>query len=338
MSRFAFVGSFTTAARKARGAGIGLWRIADDGWHLAGQIAQTNPSFLIAEGGVLYAAHGDSDYASAWRIGDGGALTPLGRAATGGHNSVHLALMDGHLIVANYASGSLAVLPVRADGGLADAVQVLTLSGEHGPDPVEQAGSHPHQVVIDGRFLLVPDKGLDRVFTLTFENGHLIRAGETTFRPGAGPRHLALMPGFAFVVGELNSTLTACHWDQGVLTPFQTLSTLPPEFTGANTAAAIVVAGPHMYVSNRGQDGIAHFRFDNECLHFRDCTPAGRDPRFICLAPDGALLVANEQGDTITRFTIDAASGALAHGEILLHSTSPTTIAFDERLPISFQP
>jgi 6-phosphogluconolactonase len=345
-----FVGCFTTAQRKARGTGIDVYRINPDpgAWQATDHVPDlVNPSFLITDAArnVLYAAHGDSDYASAFSIdAASGKLQPLGRAATGGKNGVHPALDPSgrFLIVANYASGSLGVLPVRPDGSLADVTQVLDLPGERGPHRTEQPCAHPHHVVFAplGRFLLVPDKGLDRVFVLTFDSGRgrLAITGQAVMRPGAGPRHIVFHPHLpcAFVVNELDSTVATCRWDDsdGTLEPMHVVPTLPPDFFGASTAAEIVVTpdGNHLYVSNRGQNGIAHFRFiaAEGRLNVIGWTPAnGSDPRFMTLDPAGeCLLVAAEQGDNISAFQIAGQDGNLSPHGAVLPCASPCTIAF----------
>src|SRR5205823_5096504 len=64
-----------------------------------------------------------------------------------------------------------------------------------GPHRTEQASAHPHDVVLDprGRFLVVPDKGLDTtfVFRLDTATGKLVPAEPPSLasRAGAGPRH-----------------------------------------------------------------------------------------------------------------------------------------------------
>ena len=87
-------------------------------------------------------------------------------------------------------------------------------------------------------------------------------------KPGAGPRHAAFHPHlpYAYVINELDSTITTFDYDaeRGVLDPRQTISTLPPDFSGANTTAEIAVApsGQFLYGSNRGHDSIAIFAID----------------------------------------------------------------------------
>jgi 6-phosphogluconolactonase (cycloisomerase 2 family) len=342
----AFVGCFTTERRRARGQGIDVYRTGAGlaGWtHLGRVEGLTNPSFLVAdpERSILYTVQGDGEAASAFAAAADGALRALGSAATGGTNSVHQALDPSgrFLIVANYASGSVALLPVRTDGGLEPASHVLPLPGEPGPHKTEQACAHPHHVVLSPSrgHVLVPDKGLDRVFILRPDGDRLAIVSETAMRPGAGPRHIAFHPSrpLAFLVNELESSIATCRWDEaiGALTPLHLVPTLPPDFFGASTAAAIVVTpcGRFVYASNRGQDGIARFRVEEaaERLDPIGWTPSGgRDPRFMTLAPDGKhLLVANEQGDSLVEFAIDPDTGDLSRTGSR-PSLSPCTIAF----------
>lgn len=347
----AFIGGFTTPERMARGRGIVACRIdpVSGAWTAIGETTGLdNPSFLIADaaGRTLYAVHGDRDYVTAFAIErEDGTLVELGRAAAGGSNGVHQVIdPTGHfLIVANFAGGSLAVLPIRAGGTLGDFVYRLELTGPQGPHRIEQTSAHPHHVVFDpsGRFLLAPDKGLDRVFVLRFDSdlGNLALAdgGHAVMRPGAGPRHIAFHPTapFAFAVCELDSTVVLCRWDgaAGVLTPVHVVSSLPPDFFGETIASAIVLNpdGRNLYVSNRGQDGIVHLRFDEKAVRLDvvGWTPSGgRVPRFMTLSPAGdRLIVANEQGDCITTFDFGE-DGVLISRGMVLNTPSPSTIVF----------
>lgn len=343
-----FVGCFTSELRGARGMGIEVFRGRGTGdWKRLDRAAGLpNPSYLLSDRlrRVVYAAHGDGDRASAYAVDiASGQLRPLGEAATGGHNGVALAL-DGarrFLYVANYASGSIAALPVRADGSLEDVSSSLSLPGEPGPHRVEQTMSHPHDVVFDpsGRFLLVPDKGLDRIFVLVPDpaDGALAIVSEVAMRPGAGPRHVAFHPRLprAFVVNEIDSTVAILRWDgqAGVLTALDVSPALPPSFFGHNTAAEIFVSrsGRHVYVSHRGKDVVAQLAFDEgaDRLSPVGWSPTrGGVPRFMTLDPSGDhLLVANEQGDSIAVFEIDAATGSLTLAGTV-PTPSPSAIAF----------
>src|SRR5229473_5972223 len=221
---FAYVGSFTSAQRKARGDGIHVYRAdpATGAWTHVQHIGDlVNPSYLALsrDQRFLYSVHGDEDYATAFALDPAtGQAKVLNRAATGGKNGVREAVDPSgkFLVMANYASGSVAVLPIAPDGSLKDQHQLLALPGEPGPHRTEQPSSHPHDVAFDpsGRFVLVPDKGLDRVFVFRFDAaaGRLspAEADSVRTRPGAGPRHLAFHPKLAvvWVLNELDTAAT----------------------------------------------------------------------------------------------------------------------------------
>jgi 6-phosphogluconolactonase len=156
-------------------------------------------------------------------------------------------------------------------------------------------------------------------------------------RPGAGPRHAVWHPDgkFLFVVNELDSTVATCGWDgAGQLTPLHLITTLPQDFFGASTAAAIVITpdGRFVYASNRGQDGIAGFAFatrDHRLVSIGVTPPHGQGPRFMTLNPRGTqLLAAYERSDRIVAFTIDPQTGALTPAGFELATPSPASIAY----------
>jgi 6-phosphogluconolactonase (cycloisomerase 2 family) len=308
-----------------------------------------NPSFLAAGPGgrFLYAAHGDEGHASAFAVdADSGRLTLLNQAETGGTNGVHLALdaAGRFLIVANYTSGSVSVLPVREDGRLEKAVQVVALAGTPGPHRVEQSSAHPHQVFFEpaGRFVVVPDKGLDRIFVFGFDakTGKLTPTaqGAGVARTMSGPRHGAFHPRLPvlWMLNEINNTVTTWLWEaeRGHMKAAQILTTLPADYVGENTASEIAVApgGRHVYCSNRGHESVALFEVHPGTGLLSPLgweSSRGRIPRFIGLEPRGRMLyAANEQSDTIVSWRVDAASGRLTATGAVVETPSPVSITF----------
>jgi len=349
---YAYVGCYTTEQRHARGDGIHVYRMDTQtgAWsHLQHVGNLVNPSFLILsrDQRFLYSVHGDEAYATAFAVDRAtGFLTMLNRADTGGGNGVHQAIDPSgrFMVVANYAAGSVAVLPVLADGRLADQTQLIPLPGEPGPNRREQASSHPHHVVFDpsGRFVLVPDKGLDRVFVFRFDaaSGKLSPAepGSVAARAGSAPRHAAFHPDrhTVWVVNELASSVTTYDWDprHGTLRPVQILPTLPSDFTGDNTGAEIAVSpdGRFVYCSNRGHDSIAIYsaNLKTGLLASVGWVPTqGKSPRFIGLDPSHRFLYAtNEQSDNVVTYRVEAANGRLTPTGQVVKNASPVTVAF----------
>jgi 6-phosphogluconolactonase (cycloisomerase 2 family) len=353
-----FVGCYTTPDRKGRGEGITAYRMDQRSgeWRPLGTVArEENPSFLALDPTqrFLYCVHGGgfSDV-SAFAIADSGTpttLAPLGKRASGGVNPVHLAVHPGGrwLVVANYIGGTVAVLPVHQDGALGDPSDVVTLSGECGPEPVEQSSPHPHDIPFDpsGQFVAVPDKALDRVFIFRLDtaNGRFVPASPAwvASQPGAGPRHIAFHPErlWAYCINELNSTVTAFGYasDGDGLRAFQTISSLPPDVSVRSTGAEVVVhpSGRFVYVSNRGYHSVGVFGVDPQDGSLRPVgwePTQGDTPRAIALDPSGRFLyAANQASDTIVGFRVDEASGKLSPTGQTLQTGSPSSMVFVER-------
>ncbi|GAA2935611.1 lactonase family protein [Streptomyces enissocaesilis] len=321
----AFIGSFTSAG------GRGIVAAAVDRETgaltvLGATDAVSDPSFLaLAPGGtVLYAVSETEDgAAAAFDVTGDGAPIPVGEpVAVGGAAPTHLALADGHLVTANYGSGSVTVLPVGADGAPEAATGVLHHRGS-GPRQGRQGGPHAHQVLPDptGRWVLSVDLGTDsvRICELTAPPGTLRVHTETALRPGTGPRHLAFHPdgGHAYVLGELEPAVTVCRWDaeSGVLVPLGETPVVEPG-TDVTTYPSEVVAahdGRFLWVANRGHDSIAVLALDASGARAEFVTAVecgGHWPRDLALDPSGSrLYAANERSGDVTWFDIDQETG-----------------------------
>ncbi len=298
-----------------------------------------NPSFLATDRQrrYLYAANEMMDFEgkpggaiSAFSVdAASGKLSPLNQQPTGGGAPCHVTVsQDGKFVlVANYMGGNVTVFPVQANGSLGAAVEHVQHQGK-GANAKRQEGPHAHNVVLDpaNRFAFVSDLGIDKVMVYQFDaaTGKL-RPHATPaagMKPGAGPRHFTFHPQgkYAYVISELNSTVTAFAYDaaQGSLRELQTVSTLPTGFAGESFCADIHLSpdGRFLYGSNRGHDSIATFAVDGQTGQL---TPAGHTPtggkwpRNFTLDPSGNfLLVANQYTNNVVVFRRDAKTGGLA--------------------------
>jgi len=350
---YAYVGCFTTEKRKARGKGIAVFRIdqSTGAWaQVEAYDAIANPHFLTLDHtqGFLYSAHGDSSEIGAYaRDRQTGKLTLLNTQQTGGDNSSSVMPdpSNRHIILAN--GPGVAVFPINDDGSLAPFSDLVIPVGEPGPYRRHQHGPHPHQAWFDrtGRFIVVPDKGLDKVHVFRFDalRGKLVPCDPpfVKARNAAGPRHVAFHPTqpYVYVVNELDSTVTAYQWnsDRGELKPFQIVPTTPTTYTGNNTGAEIAMApsAKFVYASNRGHDSIAIFAIDPTRGMLEPVgweSVQGRKPRFFALDPDGShLYAANENSHTIVVFRIDRESGKLTPTGQVVETGSPSCIVFATR-------
>ena len=347
---FAYVGGYTTPDRDGRGNGINVYRVdaAHGRWdHIQHVGGLENPSlFTIGRQGTrLYSVHGGRDLISAFEINRAtGRLTLINQQDCLGNNPVDSALDPGerHLVIGNYGTGSVAVMPLDGDGRLLPVSQVFVLEGTPGPDPHHQASSHPHAVIFDptGRFVVVPDKGFDRTFFFRFEHGGIVPTdqGSIASAAGAAPRHTTFHPTLPilYVNNELDSTVTVFRWDgtNGHVTESQVVTTIPGGHAGRNTTAEIAASadGRFLYVSNRGQDSVVRYAIDPVTGHltYADHTPTGgKRPRFFTLDPTGDhLYVANQDSDDITTFHVDRGTGMLTSTGLVIRVGSPSAISF----------
>ena len=357
---FAYVGSFTTEDRKGHGGGINVYRVdpASGVWAHEQLLEIVNPSFLAIDRAqrFLYSIHANLDEVSAYAIDkQTGHITALNRQNCGGKNAVHLAIdpTGRWIVTANYNAGSVGVVPIEKDGTLGPRADLVNLPGEPGPDRVRQAGSHPHNAVFDpsGRFVAIPDLGLDRIFVFRLDaaSGKLTPNDPPSVATlkRAGPRHIAFHPKapFAYVVNELASTVVTYRFDpqRGSLQPIQILPATPSSYTGELSSAEIVVApnGRIVYASNRCNNSIASFAVDQRA---GTLTPVGwapthgNSPRFFGFDPAAKFLYAanadegfgppeEKNTDTIVQFSV-AANGALTPTGQVIKTNSPCTIVF----------
>ena len=284
---------------------------------------------------------------SAYRIDpETGALAFLNTVASHGTDPCHLMVdrSGRSVLVANFASGSVCVLPIASDGALKEASCVIQHQGSS-VDPGRQTGPHAHAIEIDAanRIVFVPDLGCDRVFiyVLDPEHGVLVpNPDRPAIRtaPGAGPRQLAMHPNgrFAYLINELNSTMTAYTYDagRGTLSELQTLPTLPQGFAGHSSGAAVQVApsGRFLYGSNRGHDSIVIYALDpatgTMALVGHQST-LGEIPRNFALSRKGDFIAAvNQDSNTVVMFRVDPENGMLTPTGSVVEAGTPICVKF----------
>ena len=275
-----------------------------------------------------------------------GTLTLVNQRPSMGTGPCHLILDKArrHLLVANYGSGSVSVLPVGADGRLGAATDVVQHAGRS-VIPQRQTGPHAHCVTLDpaNRFAFVCDLGLDKVMAYRFDAQRGTLAPHdppfAPLKPGAGPRHMVFRPDgrFAYVVNELHSTVTAFGYDAGagVLHDVQTVSTLPEYFDGANTRRGnrrASVREVALRLESRAQQRRAVQR---RCARrgrsrmSRSRARAGFTPRHFGIEPSAQhLAIANQDSNTVLLARIDAGNGRLKPSGVFANAPSPVCVKF----------
>lgn len=276
------------------------------------------PSFVVRrpDGTVLYAAdESEAGRVAAFRVHDEG-LEPLGTASSGGAHPCHLLLDGDRLYAANYGDGALGVLSLAADGTfVADEPQVLHHTGS-GPDADRQEGPHAHFVALTpGGHVLVVDLGTDEVRRYRRTPAGLAPAGVAAALPaGTGPRHLVLGRGFAYLTGELDSTVHVLRWDAATDTGVL-VQTLPvpgaveaPGVAGGDARAAgspapshLALDGRELVVGVRGVGALSRFAVADDGLltHVADQPLPTGTPRHHAVV-DGWTVVAEQVPGAVT--------------------------------------
>ena len=351
-----YVGTYTGARSK----GIYVYRMdltsgALSPSRLAAEIV--NPTFLAIHPNqrFLYAANEIGDFGgkksgavSAFAIDpETGKLALLNQISSRGGGPCHLVVdaAGKNVLVANYGGGSVAVLPLEADGKLREASAFIQHEGSS-VNRQRQEAPHAHGVALDvaNRFAFVTDLGLDKIMTYKFDAATGALAAHdvpwTATKPGAGPRHFVFDPRgrFAYVINELDSTITGFAYDatRGLLKEIQSVPTLPAGFKGENSTAEVEVhpSGRFLYGSNRGDDSIVVYTIDpasGKLAWVERQSTRGKMPRNFGIDPTGAFLLAANQGsDTVVLFRINRETGRLAPTGGMIEVGAPVCVKFVE--------
>ncbi|MFI9386800.1 lactonase family protein [Kutzneria sp. NPDC052558] len=323
-----FIGTYTDGSGAGKGIGVGAWDPAAGAVVAKSVVAVSNPSFLALAPSqrYLYAVDEQAGGRVTALSVSGGTLKVLNSQSAQGDGPTHLCVTpDGkHVLAANYDSGSVVVLPVKADGSLGAATDLAQHTGS-GPDPDRQEGPHAHQVLPDnhGAYVHSVDLGTDTVYAYTVSSaGKLKLVHQAKVPAGQGPRHLAFHPNgrYAYIANELGNSVIVASYDgaSGVLTPGkpQTTLTAAPPAGVRNYPGEIIVSadGRFVYLSNRGSDNAAVFAVGDggAKLTLLANTPVGKNPRHIGLDPTGSFLFSsNQDSGTVTSYRVDKATGLL---------------------------
>ncbi|UCM86730.1 lactonase family protein [Streptomyces marincola] len=249
---------------------------------------------------------------------DGSVDTVLGTVSTGGAEPCHLAVAPDarHLLVANYGSGSAAVVALDEHGAPTARTDLAEHSGT-GPVEDRQEGPHAHMVTLgpEGGTVAVTDLGSDTLwsYTLTGE-GRLERLAASRLPAGTGPRQLVRTgdPARAHVVAELAAgLLTVAEEAPGL---FSVLASAPASrHAGGNLPAQFSLAadGRLGLLSNRGPDTIAVFDLTGAAPAAIAEHPLDAAwPRHFAVVGD-RVHVAAQQADAVVTLRLDTGTGRL---------------------------
>ncbi len=311
----------------------------------------SNPFFLALspDRKFMYSIHAEKfggkepEHVAAFEVmGRTGQLRPLNQQSSRGTAScyLHVDATGKTVVVANYSSGNVASLPVKADGSLGEPVSFIQHTGSS-VDAKRQKEPHAHSIVVspNNRFVYAADLGLDQVLIYKLD------ASKATLTPndppyaktpaGAGPRHLTFHPNGKqlYVINELLNSVTVfdLNAETGALTEIQTISTLPADFTGTSYCADLKITpnGKFLYGTNRGHDSIAAYSIaaDGKLTLIGIEPSLGKGPQNLAITAGGEWLIcANMPGKNVAVFAIDGQTGKLKSAGAPVEMASPSCI------------
>ena len=369
--QLAYVGTYNFAVDGGGGNGKGIYLVEMDPAtgelsHIELAANAVNASWLTFDPSGRYLYTGDEVHDFAGASGSVGAysvdrasgkLQLLNVVSSEGAGPAHLSVdaTGKYVLVANYAGGTVAVLPILAGGTLGKATYVHQDTGSVGPTVASSGppGSfaisghdkpHAHMIHPDpsNRFVLYADLGQDRIYVSALDAaaGKLVPVPGASFvslPPGDGPRHFVFHSNgrWFYSLQEEASTVVFFHFDpaNGALQPQQTISTLPPGFKGTSFTSEIVLSPDErfIYAANRLHDTIAIFALqaDGRVEYKGETSTRGDYPRHIQIAPGGEFLYAcNQRSDSLASFRVDKKTGMLAFTGQYTGIGSPACIVF----------
>jgi 6-phosphogluconolactonase (cycloisomerase 2 family) len=279
-------------------------------------------------------------------------LSLINQVQSLGNEPTHSSLSGeaSHLFVSNYSvaedpGGTLAVLPVGADGKLQPVVQMSSHPSSR-VNPERQMSAHVHSTVSapDGRYVFSNDLGADRIFVYRFDptaNPDLpltaAKPAAVQLPPGSGPRHLLFSADgkHAWLTMEMSAQVAVFDYRDGQLEQTQMVD-LAAGQRGSDKAAAALHAsadGKFLYVSNRGTaNQVLVFAIDPASGHLKELqrrSVEGDHPREFSLDPSGKfLLIANQKSNQIVVVERDAKTGLLGKTVQKLPMDAPSDLKF----------
>jgi len=293
----------------------------------------TTPSFLhlSTDGKTLYAVGeaGGNDGGGVYsykidpatgKISDRVSLT----SGSGGPCHISTDAKNTMAVVSNYGGGSYAFFTLKPDGSLDKRIAHEVMPVLKVNDKDKKANGHSGFFDATGTLIFCCNLGQDRVQIFKKTAADKVEPNDPAFiafPAGTGPRHLHIAPSndIAFVNGELNMTVNVVKLDvkTNKYEVIQTLSTLRDGETpgkGLSTAECrIHPNGKFVYVSNRGHNTIAVFKWDDAA---KKLTAVGhitgdiKTPRNFNITPDGQwMLIASQDGGKVGVWEIDQTTG-----------------------------
>ena len=335
---------------QGKGTGVTICSFEEGRIETVNAVPVRNPSFLCMDEARkrIFAVNEMKEYQGAFGGGvtalsydEDGRMEILDSLNTGGTDPCHIVLSPDRnfLAVANFASGAVTQVKLSEDGSMNHDRKVFQHEG-HSVHPVRQKGPHAHSCIFtpDGKYMLVPDLGLDqvKVYGVKADGLQALPEKDIRVKPGSGPRYGEFTPDgkHFYLINEIGSRIEHYTWDDGRLVLKDEICTLPADFEGENICSDLHITpdGKYLFGSNRGHDSLAVCSIAKDgALTMLGTTPCGgKTPRNFAIDPSGKyILCGNQDSDTIVVFEL-VENGRLEQRSVY-NTGSPVCIRFFEK-------
>jgi len=344
-----YTGSYTiregSPAPNPTGKGIGRFEFDPNKgeFRQLGYTWQRNPSYLFIsqDKKYLYAAEECNKNLSsrifAYKIEPQGELSFINFQKIEGGHACHLSEANNQIIVANYMTGNATVFPIKNDGSLSAANQIIQHNGS-GIHPERQAEPHVHMIYqLNEQSIYLVDLGLDKALSYSAnEQGYwnAVTENDIYLQPGAGARHMVMNDGnsIAYILGELSGEIEVFENAGNGFRSIQRISFLPENYNGNISGAAIRIHpnGKFLYASERESDTIAVFKINTisgKLSFIKSEGTRGKTPRDFIIDETGEwLFAANQDSNLVVALKIKK-DGTLQYASEQVVDT-PVCIAF----------
>ncbi len=227
-----------------------------------------------------------------------------------------------------YDDTPLSLFPISKDGSLENAADMMIFKGEG--KTLLHGISHLHSVIPDlsGKFFIVCDKGLDRIYCVKIQRdtGSLILTHTEVVSDGSAPRYGVFHPTLplVYINNESRAEIDCYSYDreEGCL---QYISSSPLLLNDVDKRTSnndeiqssdilIHPSGKVLYATVRGVDCLSVFSLESsgKMNLIQNIPSGGINPRGLCLSPDGRFLfVLNIASGSIRAFSADRSGRGL---------------------------
>ena len=326
------IGSYT----RDKSRGIRKFTFTNDSFEIEDFYAVENPTYLALDKNkeFLYSSMSKGDTQGVMSM-DLNTLNVNEVLFSHENTPAHISVLEDYLLASNYHDGHLDLYGLSKHM-VTKRLDSKTHTGE-GPNKDRQKNAHIHFALKNphNNDILTCDLGSDKVYIYEIKDDTLNKKGEINFSPGSGPRHLcyAMDKNITYVFSELTSEIFVLEYKDHKYHQIQSVKTLPKDFYGENTGAAIRIHPNQkfIYVSNRGHDSISTLKIDDQYkLKLLSTISCGGDhPRDFNLTPDGKyLLSAHMTSNDLTLFKVNELTGEISPIKEKIASPEPVSIVF----------